>query len=103
MDNLANSRRGNLDLSRSFVLRYGCAVVTVALATWARVLLDPALGERYPFATLFFAVLLTAWYGGARPALVTVILGGVVADYFLVPPRGSFILADAAEFVGLVL
>jgi hypothetical protein len=39
-----------------------------------RVLLAPVLGNRIPFTTLFFAVMLTAWYGGFRPALVAAIL-----------------------------
>ena len=90
-------------LSRSFALRYGCAVVSVALSVSARLLLDPVLGNQFPFATLFFAVLLTAWFGGVRPALAAVSLGILAADYFLIPPRGSFTLSGAGEFIGLVL
>ena len=61
----------------SFLKRYGCAIVSIVLATWLRLLLDPALGEQFPFATLFFAVLLTAWYGGLLPALAAVVRGGL--------------------------
>ena len=61
------------------------------------------LGEQIPFPTLFLAILLTAWYGGARPALVAVLLGALSADYFLLPPRGSFALAGVPQLVGLVL
>ncbi len=43
------------------------------------------------------------WYGGFRPALAAVILGGLAADYFLLPPRGSFSLASVNERVGMVL
>lgn len=75
MDNPKNPPRESPELSRSFMLRYGCAVVSIALATWVRVLLAPALGGRSPFSTLLFAVLLTAWYGGFRPALVAAIQG----------------------------
>jgi PAS domain S-box-containing protein len=85
------------------MLRYACPVVTVALAIWVRLLLDPVLGDRIPFPTLLLAVLLTAWYGGARPALAAVFLGVLAADYFLIAPRGSFRLEGASQFVGLAL
>jgi PAS domain S-box-containing protein len=88
---------------RLISLRYGCAAVCVALAIGVRLLLDPLLGDAFPFATLFFAILVTAWFGGFKPAAAAVILGGFAADYFLLPPRGSFGLLAANELVGLVL
>src|SRR5271167_4352050 len=96
MDTLGNPPRGQSPLrespdpSRSFLLRYGCAVVAVALATWLRLLLDPVFGDQIPFAILFLAVLFTAWYGGMRPALLAVIVGAVCASYYLMQPRGHF-------------
>jgi hypothetical protein len=35
-------------------------MVTVALATWLRLLLDPVIGDQAPFATFFLPVSLTA-------------------------------------------
>src|SRR2546422_152072 len=102
MDDPENPPSESPEPYRPFMLRYGCAVVSIALATWARLLLDPVLGDQIPFPTLLFAVLLTAWYGGFRPALVAAILGVFAADYVLVPPRGSFGSKDAAQYVGLV-
>jgi K+-sensing histidine kinase KdpD len=75
--------------------------VSVAVATWVRVLLDPVLGDLVPIPTLFFAVLLTAWYEGVGPAVVAVILGGFSAQYFLIPPRGGFAVASANQYVEL--
>ena len=103
MGKFENSSRESRELSRSAILRYGCAVVSIALATWLRVLLDPALGDRSAFATLLFAVLVTAWYGGVGPALLAVILGVFSADYFLVPPIGGFGFKGAAQYADLVL
>jgi K+-sensing histidine kinase KdpD len=77
------------------------AVVSVALATWLRFLLDPVIGDQFPFATIFFAVLLTSWYGGVRPALLAAILGGLSAEYFLLPPRGSFAVHGLDQQIGL--
>src|SRR5580704_8136489 len=88
---------------RSFMLSYGCAVASIALATWARLLLDPVLGNQAPYGTLLFAVLVTAWYGGVWPALLAVFLGIFSADYFLILPRGSFGLTGADQYVDLAL
>jgi len=95
--------RSRPNAARTLALRYGCSAVSIALATWGRLLLDPVLGNHFPYATLFFAVLFTAWYGGFGPALAAVALGALIADYFLLPPRGSFALASPEQYVGMVL
>src|SRR5277367_4454526 len=91
--------RESREPSRQFAARYGFATASVALATWVRLLLDPVLGNHIPYATLLFAVLLTAWYGGVWPALLAVVLGVFSADYFIVQPRGSFGLEGAGQYV----
>jgi PAS domain S-box-containing protein len=103
MGKFENPSRERSELARPALLRYGSAVAGIALATWVRVLLDPALGDRSAFATLLFAVLATAWYGGVWPALLAVVLGVFSADYFLVPPLGSFGFKGAAQYADLVL
>jgi K+-sensing histidine kinase KdpD len=80
-----NSRQG-------LILRYGCAVLSVALAAWCRLRLDALMGAQLPFFTIFLAVLLTAWYGGLWPALVAVTLGAVASDFLLLRPRGTLTL-----------
>ena len=85
------------------MLRYGCAVVSVTLATGVRLLLDPLLGDRSPFSISLFAILLTAWYGGVRPALVSAVLGLFWTDYFLMPPRGTFVIHEAHQWTELLL
>jgi two-component system, cell cycle sensor histidine kinase and response regulator CckA len=85
------------------VSRYWVAVVSVAAAIGARLLLDPVLGQQFLFATVLFAVVVTAWYGGLRPALVAVVLGAAASDFFLMPPRGSFQLNNPQQAMGLLL
>jgi PAS domain S-box-containing protein len=101
--NLESPLRESRELARSALLRYGVAVVSIALATWVRLLLDPVLGNQIPYPTLLFAVLVTAWYGGVWPALLTVVIGVFSADYFLVLPRGSFGLTGAEQNIDLAL
>jgi PAS domain S-box-containing protein len=103
MENLQNPLPGDPEQPRPALFRCGFAVVTIAVATWVRFLLDPVLGNQIPYATLLFAVLVTAWYGGIWPALLAVFLGTFSADYFLVQPRGSLGLNGADQYIDLAL
>src|SRR5580700_6432671 len=87
----------------SFISKYGCAFVSIALAILLRLLLDPVIGTGFPFATVFLAVVVTAWYGGFRPALTAVVLGAFASIFFLLPPRGSVDLTNSDQQVGLAL
>jgi PAS domain S-box-containing protein len=99
MDSLQNPPQVSRKFFGPLVLRYGCAVASISLATWARLLLDPVLGNEAPYSILLFAVLVTASFGGVWPALLAVLLGSVSADYFVVEPRGSLGLTGADEYV----
>ena len=101
MANLKDSPPENVEKRRPLLLRYGCAVASIALATWLRLLLDPILGDRMPYPILLVAVLIAAWYGGVGPVVVAVVLGTVSADYFLIPPRGRFELINAVQYAEL--
>lgn len=67
-------------------MRYGAAVVSVALATAIRLPLNGVLGTRLPYTTYFITVILVAIYGGLGPGLVTVVLGAVLGTYLFDPP-----------------
>jgi PAS domain S-box-containing protein len=90
-------------LSHSPVARYAVAAAVIALAVVARLLLDPLLGNRFPFATLFFAVLAVAWYGGFGPALFATVVGAFLSARLLLPPRDSFVVAGFDNQAGLLL
>src|SRR5689334_5394525 len=63
------------------VLRYGSALIVTAVATWARLMLDPVVGDRLPFVTFVLGVVFVAWSAGSRPAAATVVLSSLAADY----------------------
>ena len=89
-------------MKRPHVVRYSSAVASTGLATVARLALDPFLGARFPFVTYYAAVLFTAWYGGAGPAILAVVLGSLLSGYLFIAPLLSFRIAvDAA--LGLAL
>jgi PAS domain S-box-containing protein len=86
----------------SAATRYAVAVASIAVGTLSRLALDPLLAERFPFATLFLAVLVSAWFGGFGPALLACALGFVASAQFLLPPRGSLVV-DSEHVFGILL
>jgi PAS domain S-box-containing protein len=74
---------------RPAVLRYGVAIVAVILATLLRLSVDPVVGDLMPFPAYLIAIMFAAWYGGLGPSVTALVLGGELADYLFVPPRGS--------------
>jgi len=96
----------NLTISkcwRSFLTRYGTALVATLLATLLRKLLDPILQNTAPFSAYYAAVMFTAWCGGLGPALVALASGVVLADYLFIEPHRSLFASNLEHQVGLGL
>ena len=80
---------------------YGFAASWVVIGVMARLSLDPLIGFQFPYATLYFAVLLSAWYGGVGPALAALGLGVLAEIHFLLPPRGGWWVTRLDQAIGL--
>jgi PAS domain S-box-containing protein len=80
---------------------YGFAATWVVIGVMARLSLDPLIGFQFPYATLYFAVLLSAWYGGVGPALAALGLGALAEIHFLLPPRGGWWVTGLDQMIGL--
>ncbi len=80
---------------------YLLASLIVAAATFLRLLLNPIVGIRFPFAFFAFAVLISAWLLGTGPGLLAVVLGAIVTDYLYILPTGSIGRSDSAGWIGL--
>lgn len=72
-------------------LRLAIALAGVAVATGARWLLDPALGDGLPFAPYLVASTVVAWAAGGRASLLALALGLLTGAFFFVPPRGTLL------------
>ncbi|TMQ29596.1 MAG: DUF4118 domain-containing protein [Planctomycetota bacterium] len=104
-------RRSMSPTSRSQLVRYGAALLAVAIAFLARKFLDPFLGNHHPFTTFYVAVTAVAWYAGLGPALLAIVLSYLAGDYFFISPRYAIDfstpehLADLScfFFVGVVI
>ena len=84
------------------VVRYGVAVLVVGLAAGLTLLLPP-VAEGTPFLFFFAAVMLSAWYGGLGPALLTIILAAAWSNYFMLPPLHSLQVGAPADMLRLSL
>ena len=89
---------------------YLVALLAVAAALGLRALLTPWLGERVPYITIFGAVIVAAWYGGAGPAFFGAVLGWLGAELLFIPPIGTIsyggiqqIIEATAYFVSAAL
>ncbi len=71
------------------VLGYGLAVLLVLLATVARWLLDPFVGESVPYVTYFLASAVAIRFTGLGPSILAMVLGALAAAWYFVPPRGA--------------
>jgi len=79
------SRKSGLRLS-SNVVRYGIAVLGTVLATEVRVVLNPTLGAGLPFTTYFVTTIIVAIFLGIGPALLALVLGGLLGTYLFILP-----------------
>ena len=88
---------------RRLLLRYGSAVVAVALMTGLRAVIAPLTGQRQPFIAFYFAVLFTAWYGGFGPSIAAIVLSCLSAVYFFFAPYDSFYVRDPGDLVAVAM
>jgi PAS domain S-box-containing protein len=83
-------------------LRYLIAVLAMGIAVGARLALNPLVGEgAVAYITLFPTLVFVGWYAGPGPALVSLLLGGLAADYFILPPAFEFAIDDSHVRAGL--
>ncbi|MGE3805550.1 MAG: DUF4118 domain-containing protein, partial [Gemmataceae bacterium] len=92
-----------MSIRQNLLFRYGLAIGSVALATWMRWLLEPVLGEHFPFGFAYIAVLLTAWLGGWGPSLVAFVLALVSSNFLFIPPRQTFSIFAGEHLVGFII
>ena len=80
---------------------YLVALIAVGAALGLRVALDPWLGARTPYITVFGAVIVAAWYGGVGPAFLAAAIGWLGSDLLFVEPRGRLAFRGAAQLIEL--
>jgi two-component sensor histidine kinase len=69
---------------------YAIALIVLALALGVRELLEPYV--RIPYVTLFPAMVACSLVGGRVAGILSAGIGGLIASYLWLPPRGTFTL-----------
>jgi two-component system sensor histidine kinase KdpD len=69
-------------------------IVPSAICAVSVTLLDPYLNNAGESALFFVGVLLVGLLGGVAPAAVSAVLSGLLLNYYLIPPRHSFTIAE---------
>ena len=87
-----------------FVLRYGSAVVAVALAFGLRQLITTRVGPGIPPYLMFAATgLIVALFSGFGPAMLALLLTDLVVAYWILPPAGQFYVESPADRLGMLI
>lgn len=81
--------------------RYAVGPLALVVALVLKELGFTVLGSERPFLLLFAPIMLSAWHGGAGPALFTTFLAAAASDYFFLPPLHSFGQLDRTTFIQL--
>jgi PAS domain S-box-containing protein len=70
-----------------WILRYGLAAGSVAMALGAALLTERGNFRGVEFPLFLFSIAVTAWYAGLGPAVVAVVSSSLAFNYFFTEPR----------------
>src|SRR5213078_1196461 len=87
----------------SLLRRFGLAALLTALAVVASILLAPYWPPRHLLLPFYPAVMLSAWFGGFGPGVLTTVLSALAIDYFWLPPTPGFGMREPGDFMGFLL
>jgi K+-sensing histidine kinase KdpD len=88
----------------SWPVAIAIALLATIAATVLRLSLIPLIGDYALPVTIFFpAVLVSAWYGGFRAGVLSILFSTVAAAYFFTFPPHSFVVSDPVDRITLLV
>ena len=89
----------------SVVLRYGLAVVSVAIALGLALLAQLQTVHNLEFPLFLMAIAVTVWYAGAGPGVLAVVLSSLSFNYFFTQPLYTLYIepSDRPYFIVFML
>ena len=87
----------------SLLWRYGLAAILAGLAALASLKLAPQWSPRHLLWPCYPAVMLSAWFGGAGPGLVTTLLSAFAITWLDSPATRWLMSGEPGDLVGFVL
>jgi PAS domain S-box-containing protein len=89
---------------RTWPLRYGAAILAVVAIVLLRGALTPLIGPtNFPFTLFFCAVMFAAWFGGFRPALLSMVLSLLAGSWFFAAPTRSLRVSGRDDQVAMLM
>lgn len=89
---------------RPWFLRYGAAVLGVVAITLLRAALTPLMDPiAMPFTLYFCAVAFAAWFGGFRPAVLSIVLSLLAGSWFFAAPTHSFFVSGHDDQTAMLM
>jgi PAS domain S-box-containing protein len=82
---------------------YVIAMLLPAASGFLRLEFLDALGTRTPYLTFYPAIILAALFGGFPAGLVSAVISGCLASYFLIEPLGKLDIADRADWLSMAI
>lgn len=83
--------------------RYAFAILIVIVAALLRGALTPALGEREPFIIFYPGLVLSAWFGGFWPGVLSTVLSAIIAWNVFIPPVYSFAITEPGVAAQIII
>ena len=81
---------------------YAVAACATAVAFALRALVEPWLHGQLPFVTMFGAVAVAVWFGGAGPAIFVAVIGFAASGMWMLDARSPFDLFSAAYLIAAI-
>jgi signal transduction histidine kinase len=85
---------------RDYGVAAGAAAAALFTSHFVWPLIEP---DRSPLPLFLAAVMVSAWYGGFGPGVLTTAIAVVTKTYFIMPPTGSFDIDDIATAFYIVV
>jgi len=89
--------------SGSLLSRYGLAAILAGLAALVSFELTPDWIPRHLLLPFYPVVMLSAWFGGFGPGLLTTLLSALAISYLYLPPTPSLRIRDPGDLMGFLL
>ena len=83
-------------------VRYALALTVPLLAVYLRFLLNPLLGTKNVYQSVFAAIVFSAWYCGFIPSVLSTMAAVIGVWYWLLPHQGPFPSVVPVDLYGLV-
>lgn len=81
------------------ILRYGVAILVTALILLASLALRQVLEDAVPLVLFVIAVMVSAWYGGLGPGILSSVSSVFLGNYFLMEPARAFSLSSPEDWL----